>query len=632
MGKKHNWKEILGNLNEEEQINWFKKFIEKEEIVSRTDLYERYPRLGYYFLNFKKESQDKILSSRHNDWYSILGNLDEEEQINWFKKFIEKEEIVSRTDLYEKYPQLKYYFSNLKEESQNEILSSQYNDWCSILGNLDEEEQINWFKKFIEKEEIVSRKDLYKRYPHLKYYFSNLKKESQNEILSSQRNDWYSILGNLNAEEQVDWFEKFIEEEEIVSRKDLNKRYPRLRYYFSNLKEESQDKILSSQRNDWYSILGNLNEEEQVDWFKKFIEEEEIVSRGDLHKKYPRLGYYFLNLKEESQNEILSFQYNDWYSILGNLNEEEQVDWFKKFIEIEGIISRTDLHERYPFLYRYYFLNFKRDNQDKILSSQCNDWYSILGNLNEEEQVDWFKKFIEEEEIVSRTDLHERYSFLYEHYFSSLKRDNQDKILSPRYTRYKDWYSILGNLNEEGQVNWFKKFMEKEGIVSRGDLFKRYPSLYRYYLSNLKEESQNEILPLVCSMGEIVMGKILVESEYSYTTQKKYPDLRGKTGYPLSYDIFIPSKNCLIEFHGVQHFNPNCNWYDEEAIERDKIKYQYAIDHKINLCYITDCIKDYKKYGYFTSVFTDYDKLMEYIDSLPDVDMNIQITTLISQD
>ena len=60
------------------------------------------------------------------------------------------------------------------------------------------------------------------------------------------------------------------------------------------------------------------------------------------------------------------------------------------------------------------------------------------------------------------------------------------------------------------------------------------------------------------------------------------------------YDIYIPSKNMIIEAHGMQHYQDNGFIFQngrslEEEIENDKIKQKLALDNNISEYIVLDC-------------------------------------------
>lgn len=92
------------------------------------------------------------------------------------------------------------------------------------------------------------------------------------------------------------------------------------------------------------------------------------------------------------------------------------------------------------------------------------------------------------------------------------------------------------------------------------------------------------------SHAEHVVNEFLSQYTEYYETQVIYPDLRGDSGYPLSYDFAVYKDGkvaLLIECHGAQHYQPVEYFGGEErfAVQQanDDRKRAYAAKHNIPL-------------------------------------------------
>ena len=101
--------------------------------------------------------------------------------------------------------------------------------------------------------------------------------------------------------------------------------------------------------------------------------------------------------------------------------------------------------------------------------------------------------------------------------------------------------------------------------------------------------------------GEVAINKILKSLGIKYEYQKTFNDLRDTQ--PLSYDFYIPSQAILIEYQGIQHYEP-VDYFGGEAQfklqqKHDKLKSDYAKKHGYNLIaipYTEDTFSKIKKY------------------------------------
>ena len=103
------------------------------------------------------------------------------------------------------------------------------------------------------------------------------------------------------------------------------------------------------------------------------------------------------------------------------------------------------------------------------------------------------------------------------------------------------------------------------------------------------------------SKGETIIAKILDTLNINYEPQKTFDGL--KDVQPLSYDFFIPDQDTLIEYQGIQHYQPIEYFGGESQFKlqqkHDKMKSDYAKIHNYNLIavpYTKDTLPKIKKY------------------------------------
>ena len=101
--------------------------------------------------------------------------------------------------------------------------------------------------------------------------------------------------------------------------------------------------------------------------------------------------------------------------------------------------------------------------------------------------------------------------------------------------------------------------------------------------------------------GETFISKILDNLNINYEYQKTFDDLRDSQ--PLSYDFYIPDQNILIEYQGLQHYQPIDYFGGDDRFisqqKHDKMKLDYAKEHGYNLItvpYTEDSLSKIKKY------------------------------------
>lgn len=87
------------------------------------------------------------------------------------------------------------------------------------------------------------------------------------------------------------------------------------------------------------------------------------------------------------------------------------------------------------------------------------------------------------------------------------------------------------------------------------------------------------------SKGAIKVLKFLIDNDIEYECEYTFADCRDTNVLP--FDFYIPSKNLLIEYDGMQHFNSIDYFGGNDTFEyikrHDQIKNDYVKEHNIGL-------------------------------------------------
>ena len=141
-------------------------------------------------------------------------------------------------------------------------------------------------------------------------------------------------------------------------------------------------------------------------------------------------------------------------------------------------------------------------------------------------------------------------------------------------------------INESNQVHDFKYSYDKLDYISNqtkviitcpihGD-FKQRP------LSHIQGNGCSNCNE---SKGEKEIARFLNKNNISYYRQHKFHDCRNV--FELPFDFYIPSKRTVIEFDGIQHYEPIEHFGGLIALDKlktnDKIKNDYCEDNYIDL-------------------------------------------------
>ena len=97
---------------------------------------------------------------------------------------------------------------------------------------------------------------------------------------------------------------------------------------------------------------------------------------------------------------------------------------------------------------------------------------------------------------------------------------------------------------------------------------------------------QKEGCPFCTFKNQTKIAESLKKRNLFFKTEQKFEDLKDK--YFLKYDFYIPSKNLLIEYDGIQHYTfPNYfhKTYHDFLVQKhhDWLKRKYAKEHNIRL-------------------------------------------------
>jgi uncharacterized protein with PIN domain len=167
-----------------------------------------------------------------------------------------------------------------------------------------------------------------------------------------------------------------------------------------------------------------------------------------------------------------------------------------------------------------------------------------------------------------------------------------------------------GNIKKTNNqfVNYLKKSVGSEYVLLSNYVNSKTKVLLKHNkCGNVYEVTPNNFMtgyrcPFCNSpKGEVAINKILKSLGIKYEYQKTFDDLRDVQ--PLSYDFYIPDQSILIEYQGLQHYEPVDHFGGESQFKlqrkHDKLKSEYAKDHGYNLIaipYTYDTFSKIKKY------------------------------------
>lgn len=270
----------------------------------------------------------------------------------------------------------------------------------------------------------------------------------------------------------------------------------------------------------------------------------------------------------------------------------------KKFIEDNKITQRAILEETNPVIYKN-FCKLTIEEKDRLLP-----YKGIYSNFNTKED---FKKFITDNNIKTRSEFDDNYSRVYKLFCGCLTEEEKNEILPRKNTikyflkTYSDFEKFINENNIVSKSYFYRDFP------------KAY-LLFNELLT--KDERDTLLPPVTIPSGELSLMSLFEINKFEYVTQKTFDDLESSKKKKLRYDFYLPDLNVLVEYQGHQHFDKNNMFYDPNSIVRDKLKFDYAKKNNIPIFYFTYEKNLYEKFGYFTEVITDSDILIKEIKKL----------------
>ena len=89
------------------------------------------------------------------------------------------------------------------------------------------------------------------------------------------------------------------------------------------------------------------------------------------------------------------------------------------------------------------------------------------------------------------------------------------------------------------------------------------------------------------SHGERIITNLLISNNVEYISEKKFENLVSDSDVNLRFDFYIPSKNIVIEYDGIQHFKENSFFGGKKSFEilkkHDNLKNEYCEKNNIRL-------------------------------------------------
>ena len=553
----------------------FEEFISLNKILNRKDFKERFNR-GYSRFNKKltEEEKDELLPKN-------LGKHPELQTKEDIRNFIKINSIKSKKDFKKRFKSIYVCkFSKLSEGDRLELFPEKYD--------------YKFFEKFIKTNKITCRTDLKKYKGGIYYKFIKLSEEEQNKLLP--------LLYNPCTISTFSEIDNFVKENNLSSRCRLAEFNSTVYKRFKELTEEEQNKIFPN--NDPYDYI------ESTEDIIKFIEDNNINSKCDLNNKFHSVYNKFEKLSEEDKKKIVfknelifeNYKYSDF----------ETLKDFQNFVDERGVLTNMELRDDFTPIYRRYIKLRKSWKPEEEIKYPEESSRKILGKLNSLED---FQNYVNSKGIKSITEFNKDSAS--SRFFRKIPQDQRKLLKFEVDTRpfdFGDTFQVFDDFQEfinDNQISslaeWGIKFPR-----TYGRLYRKLDEVERSMLVFYKDKNLDNCK--YHSAGETFLIKLFNENNINFVTEKTFPGLKNEKA--LRFDFYLLDYNILIEYHGSQHFETDNDYYTEQLIKNDHIKFEYCKNNGITLLYFTLATCKYKRWGYFTEVITDPEILINKIKKI----------------
>lgn len=290
-----------------------------------------------------------------------------------------------------------------------------------------------------------------------------------------------------------------------------------------------------------------------------------------------------------------------------NWSKYNSIEIIQKFIDQNGILSYSELRRRYKGL--LYHISKKEiciPTRDLIFPNSKKQEY--WRNLNTKQEI---QKFIDDhsDEIRTSGDFKDKYPGLYRK-VSRISLKITDFKFPEKVNRGTIWKNFES-------LDDFQKFIDDKGVQTSREFGKNYPGLEKRLIRRGFSTSQLKFPKKRKSRLEIKLEKFLINNNVNFVSQKTFDDL-GKS----RFDFYLPEYNLILEPGGDQHFIEIEKWKGKGGLaktkKRDKKKYEYCINNDITILYYFEfskkkCYELLTENGYFGEWFTDFDLFVDRI-------------------
>lgn len=409
------------------------------------------------------------------------------------KKFIKDNGIEKRSRLREEYRKVYNCFKKLSNDEQEKLLPSN-------LGNYSNLNTADDFKRFIKTNNITSRFIFQHEFTGAYTRFKNLLTyEEQEYAFPLKVRPLYTSL------KTVEDFNKFVLENDIKSRIDLQYRFNAAYKRFLKLTEEERDSISFTE-----PYASKYAEIKSPADFQKFIDNNQIFSKSQFAKKFGALYRKYRKLSKE-EISLVHFKNDNPISFLNTLSD------FQKIIDDNNLRTLKEFREQFSGEYLRYL---------KVIPEQDRNLVFPPSDKNPLDSLDDFQKYVDENHIMSCKEFRLKYKTVYSRYLSKRPNWAASKLVFPIMSsveKYKDLKT-----NED-----FQRFIDENGIKTKEEFRKEFRSIHTKFFKTVPKEDRNLEFP--------IKGRQLYGSSYNSVEDfQKFID-ENKISRPVVFKADYPS-------------------------------------------------------------------------------------------
>lgn len=438
------WKE----MDDGQLVGFAKNFMKEEGINGRNELLKA--DRGLYDVLKKRELLDAAgLVKKCRDWES----MNNDELVDYVKEFIKTNQITTREGFREADAGLHEVLRRrgLMNSIGLQNKNAHHRDWASM----SDEELISYVQEFVKENGIKLRSEIAKFDDGL--YTALKTRRLMNRIGIKSKTAHFKSWAHMSDEELVQYAKKLKEERGIKRSKEFEKANPSL---YQTLQKRKLLGRMGFEKSKWAS----LSSSGLVQYANRFINRMKISSKKELHETYP--GLYgalrrrkLLDKVELPEKPVRRMKQKPrkigkW----ADITDEELVGRAKKLIKEKGIKNRKGLERENSSLYN---VLLRRKLLDKIPFEQKKKETRKWFLLSDGELLECGKKFVEANEIKSRTGIQRAAQGLYN---ALLKRKLLDEI------EFEEGQRSWTSMSDEELLNYAKKVVDENGIKSKSEL------------------------------------------------------------------------------------------------------------------------------------------------------------------